>query len=135
MAATYFFSRALSSTSVTSVRQLVLPLSSLSLHARRRSSAAGDPTQFLASRPGAKAKIIDGVKIAAAVKAEVTDEVGHRVKLYRVTSGRAMCKYNFSSGVIVYSRLLQVVSNAFYRVRSTPAGDVEQWHLIAVVLC
>ena len=132
MAATYFFSRALSHTSVVSVRQLVLPLSSLSLHGRRRSSAAGDPAQFLASRPGARARIIDGVKIAAAVKAEVTDEVGHRVKLYiilyRVTSGRAMCKHNFSSGVILYSRLLPVVFNerlAFDRVRSRPAANVE----------
>ena len=76
MAATYCFSRALSAPSVASARQLFLPLSSLSLPARWRSSAAGDPAQFLSTRPGARARIINGVKIAAAVKAEVAEEVG-----------------------------------------------------------
>ena len=50
------------------------PSSTTSTLARSLSSAAaGD--QFLYTKPGLKAKVIDGKKIAAAVKAEVAEEV------------------------------------------------------------
>ena len=57
------------------MRQLVPALVSRPLQTRLQSSAAGDPAEFLYTKPGLRAKIIDGKKIAAAVKAEVADEV------------------------------------------------------------
>lgn len=75
MAVKSCLSRALSISSRTSARLLPLSLSSTWCHGRWQSSAAGDPEQFLYTKPGLKAKIIDGKKIAAAVKGEVAEEV------------------------------------------------------------
>ena len=65
----------LSHSSASSRRLLAPSLVAGRLHTRGRSSAATDPAEFLYTEPGLKAKIIDGKKIAAAVKAEVKAEV------------------------------------------------------------
>lgn len=59
----------------TSARLVAPSLSSNWLHARRQSGDASDPEQFLYTKPGLKAKIIDGKKIASAVRAEIAEEV------------------------------------------------------------
>ena len=52
--------------------------------ARCLGNGASSREQFLITRPGLKAKIIDGKKIAAAVKSEVTDQVLLHLKLFIV---------------------------------------------------
>ena len=69
------FTRALSVSPCTSARLVPPSLSSSWLNARWQSGAASDPEQYLYTKPGLKAKIIDGKKISAAVKAEIAEEV------------------------------------------------------------
>lgn len=67
---------ALSLTSLPSARLIAPSLASSCSHARWKSRGASDCDQFLFTKPGVKAKVIDGKKIAEAVKAEVAEEVG-----------------------------------------------------------
>ena len=76
MAAAFCLSRALPLAPRLSARLFPASLASSSQQARRQSGEARDPEQFLITKPGLKAKVIDGKKIAAAVKAEVAEEVG-----------------------------------------------------------